>query len=433
MKKKFNPKIYAGRARIERSLAGSPNVTKIFSWNPEKVVYEPNESSKCYLARRKRFLNGITQKEKKAFCSLNEAKQWQHEAQADREPVEKKAAATSPRFSYVLSEYRKNRMTQLKPSTQSAYNKLMNNKYFDFLKDYEIQLITPQVIDAWIRYLKTLTSKESRTSFKKEFTLLKTVLNYYAEYQDDYVLPLKSRHKKDIIVKASNGSKLKDLSEEQFLRFRDELVKCKLGKFLGALATVQFYQALRISEAAGLHREDIFFSPQATESRIRVTKSVHYLENKKGVIQQSFKNSKSNAGVKEQPLFPESYLALKRFTEAYPDRQGALFLQENGLELLTYRQIQAAYDRAFKGAGLDYSGTHIMRHGGARLIYDRSKGDFGATKQILGNADVKSVQVYAHRSTSALNEFCNTVWEDHLNKSQSPVPQSSADHKNDQK
>lgn len=178
------------------------------------------------------------------------------------------------------------------------------------------------------------------------------------------------------------------------------------------LATVQFYQALRISEAAGIHVEDLREFNTRLNARLRISKSVRYLPNKKGVIQDSFKNALSNNGAKESPLFPQSYLALKEILEATKIETGPIFLQANG-ELLTYRQIQFAYNQAFKKAGLSYSGTHIMRHGGARNVFNNSNGDFGVAQQILGNSDSKTVEVYAKRSTTALNKFVELAWKKH--------------------
>lgn len=268
--------------------------------------------------------------------------------------------------------------------------------------------------------LKELT----RLDFRKEVALLKTILSYYSEFDDSYQLPFKPRHKKDMIVKPKEHFRNRDLTENQFNRFRQELLKGKLGVMYFTLATVQFYQALRISEVAGIHDEDIHLNEKKELSRLKISKSVMYDSKKKGVIQNSFKNSKSNAGSKESPLFPEGYYAFQRYFATYGERKGALFTQQNG-ELLTFRQIQHAYDRAFKLAGLNFSGTHILRHGGARLAYDSSHGDFGVAKQILGNTDVKSIQVYANRSTSALNEHSERIWKKHLEEISSTAPQNS--------
>lgn len=54
-----------------------------------------------------------------------------------------------------------------------------------------------------------------------------------------------------------------------------------------------------------------------------------------------------------------------------------------------------------------------MRHGGARNVFNNSNGDFGVAQQILGNSDSKTVEVYAKRSTTALNKFVELAWQKH--------------------
>lgn len=426
MKKKFNEKTYLGSKRIEKSIQGNPNITKLWHWNTMKACYEVNPNAKSYISRRKRIVDGRRVTQKLAFYSLTEARSWQHEAEA--QPKEQVTVDDSPTFSLVVNDYRKNRFTTLKVSTQNLYDRLMKSKNWEILYNFKINEITPVTIDQWIKRMKSNPHSSTRTSFKKELSLLKTILTYYSEYDDKYQLPFKVRHKKDIVVRAKEHSKNKDLTQDQFQRFRQELLKGKMGLMIYTLATVQYYQALRISEAAGIHAEDIILNQHKELSRLKVSKSVMYDSNKRGILQNSFKNSNSNHGSKESPLFPESYFAIQKYFETYKDRKGALFIQDNG-ELLTYRQIQHAYDKAFRLAGLNFSGTHIMRHGGARLAYDSSNGDFGVAKQILGNADIKSIQIYAQRSTSALNEHSEKIWKKHLEVVTGGVPQNSTDTK----
>jgi integrase len=119
-----------------------------------------------------------------------------------------------------------------------------------------------------------------------------------------------------------------------------------------------------------------------------------------------FKNSEANEGCKEQPLFPEPYFALKALKR---ERRTGLIFQVEG-EHFRYRQIEFAYNKAFELAGLPYRGTHIMRHGGTRLVYNATK-DLEVAKQILGNRDLQTVQVYAQRDATALTQFAHERWK----------------------
>ena len=63
-------------------------------------------------------------------------------------------------------------------------------------------------------------------------------------------------------------------------------------------------------------------------------------------------------------------------------RDGDLMFHQNG-EALTYRQIQYAFNKAFKHAELPYSSTHVLRHTGATRFLSET-GDALALKQ-MGN------------------------------------------------
>jgi integrase len=261
----------------------------------------------------------------------------------------------------------------------------------------------------------TMKSKK-RTTFKNELKLLVTILNYYSNYHDDdpdFRFPIKSRHRSDSRLNR-HKARPKDLKEDEFLLFRETLrnlyrVQKEKGELLAALATVQYYQAFRISEVAALNWEDIYLDEKTpSNSRVKVMRLVVWTRKKDipSYIEDGFKNSKSNDGVKEQPLFPETFEALSKLR--FDGAKGLIFKWDG--THLEYRTLQSAYDRAFKKAGLQYRGTHVMRHGGCRRVYNQG-GDLAVAQQLLGNSDLKSTLVYAKRSATALTEVALKHWE----------------------
>jgi len=300
------------------------------------------------------------------------------------------------------------------PEGQRRYENLLR-LYFGSLYQFSIHEITPQRIDLWFDQLKnpkswTMQSKK-RTTFKNELKLLSTILTYFSDYHDDpeFQFPIKPRHRLAVRLNRSRV-KSKDLREEEFFLFREQLRPLGVtGELLAVLATVQYYQALRISEAAALHWEDVeldFASP--SRSRVRVTRMVVWPRKKEipSFIQHGFKNAKSNGGMKEQPMFPETFEALSALYE--PGAKGLIFQAEGSH--LEYGTIQRTYDRSFQKASLPYSGTHVMRHGGCRRVYNE-QGDLAVAQQLLGNSDLKSILVYAKRNASALTEVAQRHWE----------------------
>lgn len=123
----------------------------------------------------------------------------------------------------------------------------------------------------------------------------------------------------------------------------------------------------------------------------------------------TLKNSEHIGGAKEQPVFPEVYQMLMAVFPDFEARKGLMFTDEDG-KLFEYRQIQRAFDRAFEIAGLDFTGTHIMRHGGCRVLLNET-GDRYIAQQHLGNSSLKSTDVYAIREAKALTKAVEKRWE----------------------
>ena len=109
----------------------------------------------------------------------------------------------------------------------------------------------------------------------------------------------------------------------------------------------------------------------------------------------------------ELPLFPETYKALMEFRGGLP-AIGLVFSVQG--KLFEYRQIQAAYNTAFRRAGLPYSSTHVMRHGGCSAVYNLT-GDLTIAQQHLGNKSLETAKVYAHRNSKALTEVAKEIWK----------------------
>jgi integrase len=402
---------------------GTTNVSKLFVWDETKTEYLPPDRGHNYLARRYEVDQvGKRRRVSQYFAKLDEARNWQarletiptstdqDEAKAER----KDRRAKGPKLKDVILEWQSRKYPSLAVGTRVHYDQLIE-KHFQSLIGTRINAVTPTVIDGWIAEMKSRVGEthqsRMRKSFLHELTLLGVILRYYSEYHDDpeFRYPIKRRHRDDAELRVNDHDKPKDLSVDEFIRFREALASGLYGKAMAALATVQFFQALRISEAAALHWEDAhlnFRSPE--ESRIRISRHVEF-SRKRGLsskIAPGFKNSHATGGMKELPLFPAAYSALRELF--YVGAKGLVFQSPEGT-FFEYRQIQRAYNIAFKKAGLPYRSTHVMRHGGCRAVYNET-GDLGLAAQILGNVSPDTVNVYAKRHKSALTNYAKTKW-----------------------
>jgi integrase len=323
------------------------------------------------------------------------------------------AVEESEVFGEVLERFIEYSKLRLQRSTMIRYTAIAKDFLRGF-KDIPIREIKPKIIDDWINWLKSPESgfmdSPRRRSFKHELDLLSAVLTFYREHDDSntFLSPIKRRHREAVILYNRKAVKNKNLTEPDFKVFIKELKKQKDGEVLADLAVVQYYHALRISEAAGIRWEDVAldqFEPK--NSRLTIQCSVQYLREKgaKPELKSGYKNSKA-VGVKEHPMFKMSYEVFARLY--HPWQKGPVFMIRG--ELIKYRKIQYAYNRAFKAAGLEFTATHVMRHGGCRWAYNQT-GDLSVAQQHLGNTDIETTRVYAQREAAALTKVAHQMWD----------------------
>lgn len=406
-KHKFNPKLYQDKPRIYRPVPGAPRVLKLYVWDEEALEYRPNG----YEARRyETAADGATSRKKKSFETLEEARYWQRGVESPLHEMAPSNLDRGPLFAQIVHEWKRRKFPTLASSTQETYEKILN-LYMGSLYGVPVRELTALRIDAWLDEMKDPNHKwihsKKRLRFRNELKLLSTILGYYDEYYEDseFRFPIKRRHYEDGDLNRATESS-KDLSLEEFTLFREALRKTPHGTVLAPLATVQYFQAQRISETAGLTWEDISldegnpFNSRLTVRRIVVWPRVRTTPS---YIKMGFKNSKANDGTKEQPLFPEAYHALMELKAV----KGLVFQIEG--RHLEYRLIQFWYDWSFKKAGLPYRGTHIMRHGGCRNLYNEVP-DLAVAQQLLGNTSIKTTTIYAKRHKGALTQVAHAKW-----------------------
>ena len=399
---KTNLKQYQNKKRIYLSVPNCMNISRVYHWNGNEYLGGNYEARKS--------CNGSRLKE--TFSTIEAARNWLF-GSLERNQTES-AINKGRNFGEIISEWKKRTFPTIEQSTQWQYEKVLNG-YILPLARYGIYEITPKFIDEWIDDLKDPNGRgmrsKNRKSFEHELTLLTAILRYYEEYSDDpaFKLPIKRRHRDAIKLAISKKPLQKDIPEEEFLIFLEQFAHIKNGDLYRAMATVQFYQALRISEVAAIEWESLRFDQTNPESsRLRITKSVIWPRKKNLVpfVKLGFKNSKFSSGLKELPLFYQAYQVLRKMKGDQP-RQGLVF-QVDG-KVVGYRSIQHAFDRAFQLAGLPYSATHVMRHGGTSRVYNLN-GDASIAQQILGNKDIKTTMIYSHRKKSALTEVAQKEW-----------------------
>lgn len=111
----------------------------------------------------------------------------------------------------------------------------------------------------------------------------------------------------------------------------------------------------------------------------------------KGCTRELSQGAKADKG-KRITLSPQLCALFREWTIKTGIRKGALFKANN--EWPTYRSIQHAYDKAFKAAGIPFSGTHILRHASLSEAQETG-GDLKITQTLAGHSNIATTERYA--------------------------------------
>ncbi len=398
MRKIFKPKQYQNKARVQTSIQAG--ISKCWTWDIEISEYRFSS----YEARKMNRADGELKEVKQHFSDLNQAKLW-------RIGELVKTSFSTILFKELAALWIKNEVEHMSRPSQVFYTNRLH--YLDYFNNFHVEEITFLKVEEWINYLKNNKVTVKRFSFEKEVKMLKQILNYYMKINLDYSRnPVGTDQIKKARVKFG-PKKDKELSEADFIKFRDELSKMKDGNRLAVFASIHFYHALRACEVAALSWNDIHFSEVIKNNRIIFSKSVKWTRSKKfgTYIDQGLKNSKDANDDKNQIIEPAINNLLLNYKCACSNKNGLLFPKlELAQEPLEYRYIQYYYNAAFKKAGINFTSTHVLRHGGNRHDLN-THGDITIAQVKLGNKSMSSTEVYSKRDSRLLDAFTIKKYE----------------------
>lgn len=168
------------------------------------------------------------------------------------------------------------------------------------------------------------------------------------------------------------------------------------------IACMQYLTYSRIQETVALHYED--FDIEA--GFVTLNKKIVYRRTK-GAKPELHSGSKTNKG-KRIVLSPQLVSLFREWTIKTGIRSGPLFTIDK--EWPSYRYIQHAYDRAFRAAGIPFTGTHIIRHASLTEAQDTC-GDLKITQALAGHRSILTTERYAKVRDSKMREVQMQVAE----------------------
>lgn len=388
MKEKLNPNNFQG-ARKAFAIPGHSNIRRIYIWDKQKQRYLDPPRAKKYEARRS--IRSNQKREVATFNSIVEARDWLNGLIV--KPVNHFSKVYS--MADLFSDWQRLGCGHLSLSTKIYYDRMFS--LFEPLMQIEVEELHPKHIDEWIHLIKSPVWSDKfssrRETFEKEYGLLKAIITWYIDRTDDSKLrsPFKKRHIQMLRLRPPKQKTRKAMYDTELNDWLNELKKESFLFY--ALAVVQVNQVLRVSEVCAMkwsnlnldHRDysvaEHVIWPRVNGAPPEILPGTK--TNKSGEIFKSF-------------LQLESVKALAALKEL--SHNGDLIFTKDG-SILTYRQVQHAYDQAFKRIGLPFRGTHVCRHSGATSFLEKT-GDVLALQQMGGWKNQQMALHYGQISSS---------------------------------
>ena len=375
-------------------------------------IYKQQNSGK-YLAMKK--IDGKQYQD--SFVSIFEAKQWRKTFDGVSYISVSTDENTSSNFSTLQEVWEV--MQQHHFPTLATSTKDIWQRRYNLLKDIghvPMDKITPSKITSWVNkhveYFKSDDYQGSgrghagRCNMNNELNMFVTIFNWYKQseqFEKEAVLltcPVKTKHRKLGFIKPV-PDKRKQIDLQSAFLFFDFL-----SPLYRDLAMMQFYCAGRIGEICGIQWSNIDL-----KNRRMLIKhsSIFHSTNKTFLELKPFPKNKET-----RPVFiTDEILDILKRREAFRELGNNFVFHVEG-KPIHYCNVQMNYRDAQRKSGVPYTGTHILRHGMAKLARQVG-GGLDAVLAMTGHKDIKLADHYSKSNEDDQRVFSEKIME-HIRK-----------------
>lgn len=350
----------------------------------------------------------------KTFGSLFDAKNWQKQFYGEAlDPI------TNEEINFATLKTVWEKMQEKHFPTLATTTKSIWIRRYEMLKELEhlqMNKITPSKITDWVvNKVAYFNSKDYRNSgrgnagrcnLNNELNLIVSIFNWYKQSEDfeqeavPLTCPVKLKHKKMGFIKPL-PDKLKQINLEHAFLFFDFL-----RPLYQDLAKMQFYCAGRIGEIAGLQWSNIDFKNR--RMLIKHT-CIWDMTSKMFIELKPFPKNRE-----ARPVFiTDEILEILKHREAFRLPSNDYVFHVEG-DPLNYCTIQINYRAAQRKSGIPYTGTHILRHGMAKLARQVG-GGLDAVLAMTGHKDLKLADHYSKSTEDDQKNFSEMIMK-HIRK-----------------
>lgn len=348
------------------------------------------------------------------FLSLYEAKQWQKKFDGTKVKVENEQSKCST-LKEVWESMQRNHFPILATSTKDIWHR--RYKLIQTLEHLPMDQITPSKISDWVIYWVTHFSTEDyqnsgrgrsgRCNLNNELNLFVCIFNWYKQselFEKEALLltcPVKKKHKKMGFIKPLPDKRKQIELKDAFLFFEF------LQPLYRDLAKMQFFTAGRIGEVSGIQWKNV----DLKNRRLLIKETCVWDMTLKTFIElKPFPKNREPRAVFITDEIME--VLLRRQAFKLPANDYVFHVDGNPLN---YGTIQVNYRAAQRKSGVPYTGTHILRHGMAKLARQVG-GGLDAVIAMTGHKDLKLADHYSKTTEDDQKHFSEMIMKHIRNK-----------------
>ncbi len=345
-----------------------------------------HETTRNFMARKK--LEGKVFQE--TFSTLDEAKRWRKNSNVFLPQQEDSKCST---LKQVWKTMQKVHFPTLASSTKAIW--LRRYEPWKSIEHLPMDRITPSKVTTWVNkltdyfksdyYQRSGRGRAGRCNLNNELNIFVTIFNWYKQSEEfenealHLTCPIKKKHRKLGFIKPVPDKKKQIDLEDAFLFFE------YLQPLYKKMALLQFYCAARIGEIAGLQWSNI----NLQNRRMLIKHTVIWDSHKVFAELKPFPKNKE-----PRPVFvTDEIFEILQQRKAFKE-DGCDYVFHVDTKPINYGTVLSNYSNAQRKSGVPYSGTHILRHGMAKLAR-KVGGGLDAVIAMTGHKDIKLADHYS--------------------------------------
>lgn len=380
----------------------------------QKGIYKHIKTGNIYLEKT---IKGTAYRE--TFKNLYEALKWVKECKSSTEETKPANKINTSTLMVVWEKMQEQHFPTLATSTINIW--LRRFKLLESLKRFPMEQITPHKITEWVNHWVTYFKSEEyqssgrgkagRCNLNNELNLFVTIFNWYKESEvfeeeaRNLQCPIRKKHRVMGFINPLPVKKKQISLEDAFLFFQ------YLQPLYRLIAMMQFYIAGRVGETAGLLWSNICLDNR----RLIVKETIIWDSSSKMFLElKPFPKNKEPRVCYITDEMMDLLNQLKAFRHP-----GCDFVFNIEGKPLNYGTIQINYRGAQRKSGVPYSGTHILRHGMAKLAR-KVGGGLDAVMAMTGHKDIKLADHYSKCDEDDQKEMSILVMK-HIREQKNPT------------